>query len=94
MRDDKNYDTAKLYFRKALQVRPDYKPANNNLMRIYKRLNQDSITNLLKATSFIDPSSDVFMNDMGMAFYEQKRYDSAVFIFAGRCLKIPPVHNR
>ncbi|MEO7393374.1 MAG: tetratricopeptide repeat protein, partial [Chitinophagaceae bacterium] len=71
---EKIYDSAKLYFRRALQVNPSYKSASNNLIRIFKEMNQlDSVTNFLKGSSLVDPNSTSFMNDMGLAFYQQKK---------------------
>jgi len=75
---EKKYDSAKLYFRRALSIKPDYKPASNNIIKIFKEQNQsDSITYFMKSSSLFDINSTTFMNDLGMAFFDQKRYDSA-----------------
>lgn len=67
-------------FRRALDIKPDYKPASNNLQKIFRELNQlDSVTNFIRGSSLFDEDSPAFLADMGKTFFDQKRYDSARF---------------
>ncbi|MBK8143202.1 MAG: tetratricopeptide repeat protein [Chitinophagaceae bacterium] len=87
------YDSAKKYFRRALFVRPNYKPASKNLMLIFKELNQlIQLLIFLKGSSLFDPGSTLhFMNDMGLAFLDQKRYDSARW-YIRKAIMLDPVN--
>ena len=77
--NEKNYDSAKKYFKQALQVRADYKLAAKNLIKVYRDLNQpDSVAAFLKGNTVKEQQGgSSYFNDIGTAFLDQKRYDSA-----------------
>ena len=83
------------YIKKAVQLKPDYQQAHNNLGKVYFTLGQydDALTEYHNALK-IDPDFPYAYNNLGVLYNKLGRQEDAVAAYKKPCRSIPstPMH--
>jgi len=91
--DDKKYDSAIVYFKKAVSLTPGYTLSLRNMAQSYQHLhNQKDAVKTFWLAIASDSLCSPCWNELGAIFYDNKNYDSAIFYFK-KAVSITPDYN-
>jgi Flp pilus assembly protein TadD len=87
----KKFDLAEKHYRAALEIKPDFAPAANNLAFLLAGQNKDmeeALTLAQKAKELL-PDDASIMDTLGWVYYKKGLYDSAISEFRDSMAKLP-----
>ena len=77
--DMKEYDSAIVYYKKALELDPAYLPAYNNIGAAYMILEKnDSAFKYYRMAVALDPTYESASQNLGLLYHSLRQYDSAI----------------
>jgi protein O-mannosyl-transferase len=91
---DKQYDSAEVHLKRALELNPKLSAAAANLGTVY--LTETKYSDALKyylQADYVDPSNITAVFNTGVCFVQFKQYDSAVFYFKKSVAIAPDYYN-